>query len=174
MKKSYIFILIVLMIPIVISNGNAQTLNIDIQHDELREIDESKYRASGVTVTRNAEGELISVIRVDASRYLDHPIVDEFLTQAPTSTLVKKGTLGGDTISHYRVIVDYMNPVCSEILFEVPGFNDRCNWHQSVFSTLFMLEDNDNPHTAFRGLNHSFIVKSGYDLTTFWDIFIRE
>ena len=68
----------------------------------------------------------------------------------------------------------YTNPVCSEILPDLPGFNDKCNWHQSVFSTLFLLDDEEENHTVFRGLNHNFIIKSGYDITTFWDIFIRD
>ena len=174
MKKVYIVIFTVLMIPVLISSVNAQTLNIDVHIGDLKDIEESKYKASGVTVTRNAEGELISVVRVDASRYLDDPIVDEFLTKAPTSTLVNKGKLGTDTISHYKVIAAFTNPVCSEILFNIPGFNDECNWHQSVFSTLFLLDDEGEELTVFRGLNHNFIVKSGYDVTTFWDIFTRE
>ena len=33
-----------------------------------------------------------------------------------------------------------MNPLCSETLFDVPGFNDECDWYQAVFSTLFMIE----------------------------------
>ena len=64
------------MIPVLISSVNAQTLNIDVHVGDLKDIEESKYKASGVTVTRNAEGELISVVRVDASRYFDDPIVD--------------------------------------------------------------------------------------------------
>ena len=67
-----------------------------------------------------------------------------------------------------------MNPVCSEILFDVPGFNDKCDWYQSVFSTLFMIADEEVEYTIFRGLNHNFIVKSGYDITTYWDIFTRD
>ena len=44
-------------------------------------IGESKYKASGVSVLRNSDGELISVVRVDATRYLDDPIVDKFLNK---------------------------------------------------------------------------------------------
>ena len=174
MKKIYIVIFLVLIIPVLVSTVNAQTLHVDVHVDDLKDIEESKYKASGVTITRNAEGELISVVKVDAARYLDHPIIDEYLTTAPTATLIKKGMLGTETVSHYRVVVGYMNPVCSEILFDVPGFNDKCDWYQSVFSTLFMIEDDEVEYTVFRGLNHNFIVKSGYDITTYWDVFTRD
>lgn len=174
MKKIYAIIFVVLIIPVLVSTVNAQTLQVDVDLDELKDIEESKYKASGITTIRNIEGELISVVRVDASRYLDHPIIDEYLTTAPTATLIKKGMLGTDTVSHYRVVVGYMNPVCSEILFGVPGFNDKCDWYQSVFSTLFMIADEEVEHTIFRGLNHNFIVKSGYDITTYWDVFTRD
>ena len=175
MKKNYAIIFVVLIIPVLVSTVNAQTLQVDVDLDELKDIEESKYKASGITTIRNIEGELISVVRVDASRYLDDPIIDQYLvTENPSVSLVKKGMLGVDTISHYRVVVDYMNPVCSETLFEIPGFNDECDWYQAVFSTLFMIEHEGMEYQMFRGLNHNFIVKSGYDLTTYWDIFSRD
>ena len=175
MKKIYIVIFLVLIIPVLVSTVNAQTLHVDVHVGDLKDIEESKYKASGITTIRNIEGELISVVRVDASRYLDDPIIDQyFVTENPSVSLVKRGMLGADTISHYRVVVDYMNPVCSEALFEIPGFNDECDWYQAVFSTLFMIEHEGMEYQMFRGLNHNFIVKSGYDLTTYWDIFSRD
>tara|TARA_B100001750_G_C15122406_1_gene405696 strand:- start:45 stop:581 length:537 start_codon:yes stop_codon:yes gene_type:complete len=178
MKKFHIFILtsfIICLIPVLVSTVNAQTLDVGVHIGDMKDIGESKYKASGVSIIRNAEGELISVVKVDAARYLDDPVVDKFLTvDNPSISLIKKGTLGTDVISHYRVVVEYTNPVCSEILFDNPGFNDVCNWHQPVFSTLFMLEDEGINYTVFRGLNHGFVVKSGYDVTTYWDIFTRD
>ena len=175
MKKIYAVIFVVLIIPVLVSTVNAQTLQVDVNLDELKDIEESKYKASGITTIRNTEGELISVVRVDASRYLDNPIIDQYLiSEEPSVSLVKRGMLGADTISHYRVVVDYLNPVCSETLFEIPGFNDECDWYQAVFSTLFMIEYEGMEYQMFRGLNHNFIVKSGYDLTTYWDIFSRD
>ena len=96
------------------------------------------------------------------------------MIEAPTSSLIKKGTLEDQTISHYRVVAEYTNPICSETIFEIPGFYNECEWYQSVFGTSFMLEDEKIIHTVFRGLNHVFIVKSGYDVTTYWDIFTRD
>ena len=76
MEKKLILIFVVLVIPIMILAGNAQSLQVDIDVDGMKDIEESKYRASGITVVRNAEDQLISVVKVDAQRYLDHPIVD--------------------------------------------------------------------------------------------------
>ena len=175
MRQVYIIIFTVLMIPFLISNVNAQSLNVDVNIDGMEDIEESKYRASGVTVTRNADGQLISVVKVDAQRYLDHPIVDQYLdTENPSVTLVNKGTLGADTVTHYRVVAEYYNPVCSETLFETPGFNDECNWHQSVFSSLFGITYEGYEYIVFKGLNHNFVIKSGYDVVTYWDIFTRN
>jgi hypothetical protein len=175
MKKIYAIIFVVLIIPVLVSTVNAQTLQVDVDLDELKDIEESKYKASGITTMRNTEGELISVVRVDASRYLDNPIIDQYLIiENPSVSLVKKGMLGVDTISHYRVVVDYVNPLCSETLFEIPGFYDECDWYQAVFSTLFVIQYEGMEYQIFRGLNHNFIVKSGYDLTTYWDVFSRD
>ncbi len=174
MKKTYVVIFIILILPILVSSIHAQKLDIGVHIGELEDIDESKYRASGVSIVRDSQGELISVVKVNASRYLDNPIVDKFLIEAPTSSLIKKGTLEDQTISHYRVVAEYTNPICSETIFEIPGFYNECEWYQSVFGTSFMLEDEKIIHTVFRGLNHVFIVKSGYDVTTYWDIFTRD
>ena len=175
MRQIHIIIFSVLMIPFLISSVNAQSLNVDVSLDGMEDIEESKYRASGVTVTRNADGQLISVTKVDAQRYLDHPIVDQYLnTENPSVTLVNKGTLGTDNITHYRVVVEYYNPVCSETVFDTPGFNDECNWRQSVFSTMFGITYEGYEYIVFKGLNHNFVIKSGYDLVTYWDIFTRN
>jgi len=175
MIKILTSVFVILLIPIIISTVNAQSLQVEVDIDGMKDIEESKYKASGVTITRNAEGELISVAKVDAQRYLDHPIVDEYLIEEnPNVTLVKKGILGKYTVSHYRVVAEYANPNCSEILFDTPGFNDKCNWHQSVFSSLFGITHDGFEYIVFKGLNHNFVVKSGYDVTTYWDIFTRD
>jgi hypothetical protein len=175
MNKILIGVFIIFIIPVLVSTVNAQTLQVGIDIDGMEDIEESKYRASGVSVTRNAEGVLISVVKVDAARYLDHPIVDEYLiTENPSVTLVKKGMLGKDTVTHYRVVAEYTNPDCTKIIFDTPGFNDRCDWHQSVFSSLFGITHDGYEYIVFKGLNHNFLVKSGYDVTTYWDIFTRD
>ena len=104
MKKFHIFILasfIICLIPVLVSTVNAQTLDVGVHIGDMKDIGESKYKASGVSIIRNAEGELISVVKVDAARYLDDPVVDKFLTvDNPSISLIKKGTLGTDVISH--------------------------------------------------------------------------
>ena len=114
-------------VPIFISQVYAQSLYVDVTVGDMDKIEESKYIASGVSVLRNSDGELISVVRVDATRYLDDPIVDEFLKSDP-DYLIKQGTINGQRVSLHEVEVEYYNPECLDRIFDVPGYNDECNW----------------------------------------------
>ena len=80
-KLKYPILLSFLLITISITTAHAQTLAVDVSVGDMEEIEKSKYKTTGVSVVRNSDGELISVIRVDASRYLEHPIIDEFSIQ---------------------------------------------------------------------------------------------
>ena len=74
MKKiQIVLVLSLFMISIYISQADA-TLYVDASIADMEKIKDSKYKASAVSIIRNAEGELMSVVRVEASRYLDDPI----------------------------------------------------------------------------------------------------
>ena len=176
MKKIiYFFILMILIIPFSGTNVFAQTLYTEAYIGELKDIEDSKYRASAVTVTRNANGELICLVKTDASRYLDKPILDEFLNSKP-EYLVKQGKLNEHDVNLYNVKVEYYNERClTNKMPEVPGFNDVCNWYHRVFSTILGVTDTDGiEHIVFRGLNHAEVVRSEYEVTIFWNIFTRD
>ena len=171
MKKIiYFFVLTVLLISFSGANAFAQTLYIDAHVGELKEIDDSKYRASAVSIIRNANGELISLTKTDASRYLDDPILDKFLNSKP-EYLIKQGKLNEHNINLYTINIEYSNPKCTEKVWKIPGFNDRCNWHHRAFSTMLGLTDNEGvEHIIFSGLNHAQILKSDYDVKIFWNV----
>jgi hypothetical protein len=176
MKKiTYFFILMILIIPFSGTNVFAQVLYTEAYVGELKDIEDSKYIASAVTVIRNANGELISLTKTDASRYLDDDILDVFLNSKP-EYLVKQGKLNEQDVSLYNVKVEYTNQKCStEEMPEVPGFNDVCNWYHRAFSTILGVTDTDGvEHIVFRGLNHVETVKSEWDVTIFWNIFTRD
>ena len=175
MKKIYyFFILMILIIPFSGTNVFAQTLQTEATVGELKDIENSKYRASAVTEIRNENGELISLSKVVASRYLDDSILDTFLNSKP-EYLVKEGKLDDQVIRLYNIKVGYHNPECVERFFDVPGFYDLCNWHHRVFSTILGVTDEQGiEHTVFRGLNHNEIVRSGYTVTTVRNIFTRD
>jgi len=174
MKKLYVIFFTVLLIPIFISTASAQIIQTDVHLGDMKDIDDSKYRASGISVIRNADGELISLAKIDAARYLDHPIIDEFLKTSPLSELENKGKIGENTVNHYKVDVLYDNPVCAKETFDVPGFYDRCNWYHRAFSSVFAVTQGEMGYQIFMGLNHSFLVKSGYEVITYWDVFTRD
>jgi len=177
MKILYVVLFFIFMVPVSISIVHAQTLYVDATVGDMDDIDESKYRASGVSVTRNESGELISVARVDATRYLNDPIVDEFLDSIPTN-LVKKGILDDKEVSLYRFEAAYNLPECLEILFDVPGYNNECDWYHRAFVTMLKVNKDDGDsiegYTIFRGLNHAFIVKPLDVVTTYWNIISKN
>ena len=164
-KILYIILFLIFTIPFSISIVNAQ-LYVDVSIGDMDDIDESKYRAAGLSVVRNAEGELISVVRVDATRYLDDPIVDEFLNSDPKN-MIKTGMIQEQSVSLYRIEAVYNNPECLPELFEVPGYDDRCNWYHRAFVTMLGVNDPDGEsHTIVRGFNHGFTVKPWEVVTT--------
>ena len=176
MKKiHFISIFTILLIPICISSVYAQTLYVDVTISDMDDIEESKYKASAVSIVRNENGELVSLARVDATRYLNDPVIDEFLKSDP-KMLIKTGTINNEKVSLYRTIAEYYNPQCLEKKFEVPGYDNECDWYHRAFVTMLGVnkDDTGEQFTIFRGLNHGFVVKPLYDVTTIWDIITKN
>ena len=172
-KILYITLFLIFIIPFSISIVNAQ-LYVDVSVGDMDDIDDSKYRATGLNVVRNAEGELISVVRVDATRYLDDPIVDKFLNSDPKN-MIKTGIIREQSVSLYRIEAVYNYHECLPELFEVPGYFDSCIWYHRAFVTMLGVNDPDGErHEIFRGLNHGFTVKPLDVVTTYWDIITRN
>ena len=171
MKKIHIVLLVmVLVIPVCISQVYAQTLYVDSRIGDMDKIDESKYRATGVSILRNSDGELISVARVDATRYLDDPIVDKFLKSNP-DFLIKQGTVNGERVSLHEIEANYLYPECLEEVFDVIGYKNECAWYHRAYVTMLGVNDEKGEsHTIFRGLNHVFTVKSLDNVKTIWHI----
>ncbi|MBT3474912.1 MAG: hypothetical protein HN808_04775 [Thaumarchaeota archaeon] len=171
MKKIHLlFLAMILVVPICISQVYAQSLYVDVSVGDMDPIEESKYRATGISVLRNSDGGLISVVRVDATRYLNDPVVDRFLKSNP-DYLVKQGTINGERVSLHKVEVDYNNPECLTNLYQIPGYSDPCEYYHRAFVTMLGINDEEGEsHTIFRGLNHVYTVKSLDDVTTIWHI----
>ena len=171
MKKIHLlFLVMILVVPICISQVYAQSLYVDVSVGDMDPIEESKYRATGISVLRNSDGGLISVVRVDATRYLNDPVVDRFLKSNP-DYLVKQGTINGERVSLHKVEVDYNNPEWLTNLYQIPGYSDPCEYYHRAFVTMLGINDEEGEsHTIFRGLNHVYTVKSLDDVTTIWHI----
>ena len=96
-------VIFLIVCSVVISSGlvvtaNAASLYVDAYLEDMAPIEESKYQASAITVTRNSQGELISVVRADAVRYLPDPIIDVYLNSDP-NFLIKQGKVGDDVFT---------------------------------------------------------------------------
>ena len=79
--KYLMLILISISLASVYSvNAFGQSLYVNPDEDNLIKIKDSKYFASSINVLRNSNGELISVVKTEASRYLPNPITDQFLS----------------------------------------------------------------------------------------------
>tara|TARA_Y100000590_G_scaffold8289_1_gene10373 strand:+ start:190 stop:711 length:522 start_codon:yes stop_codon:yes gene_type:complete len=153
---------------IFVASANAEVLNVEIDTaGGLKKIDDSKYKASAVSVLRNSDGQLISVIKTTATRYLDKSITDEFIDTLP---VMKKGTLNGNNLEMTQVVLDYDYAKCLTELYEVPGYTEQCNWYHRATVTILGVNAEGQKYELFRGLNHSYSVKPLDTVTSYWTI----
>jgi hypothetical protein len=162
------------LLSIISINAYAETLYVDANVGDMKKIDESKYKVSGVTILRNEYGELVSVVRVDVTRYLDDPIIDQFLKSDP-KYLVKQGIVNNEKISLYRIQVEYSNEKCATETLQVRVFNDECNLYNRSFVTMLGITDSKGEqYFAFKGLNHVYTLKPSDKIITIWNILTKD
>ena len=167
--KYLILIVISISLASVFSvNAFAQSLYVNPDEDSLIKIKDSKYFASSINVLRNSNGELISVVKTEASRYLPNPITDQFIDTLP---IMKEGIFNTKNIEMRQVEVNYNYEKCITEMYQVPGYADQCNWyHRAYVTSLGINNDKDERFEIFRGLNHSYTVKPSDSVTSFWTI----
>ena len=169
MQKKIIFVVIGLsLVSLISTNVYAQSLYVDSHSGDLQRIENSKYFASVVNVLRNSDGEIVSVVTSTATRYLPKPVTDQFLDSIP---IMKKGIVEGKNVEMRQVSVDYNYEKCLTEVFQVPGYSDQCNWYHRAFVTsLGINNEKGESFEIFRGLNHSYTVKPGDSVTSYWTI----
>ena len=168
MEKLAILIICLAVFSVFSVNAFAQSLYVDVSEGELIKIKDSKYVASSINVLRNSDGDLISVVKTDASRYLLDPKTDQFLDMYP---IFKEGVLNGKNIEMRQISVEYSYQECIQEMYDVPGYSEQCNWYHRAHVTSLGITDNvGEPFEIFRGLNHSYIVKPEDTVTSFWTI----
>ena len=169
MKKISLLIILAFGFTVVfVTSANAEVLNVEIDTaGGLKKIDDSKYKATAVSVLRNSDGELVSVIKTTATRYLDKSITDEFIDTLP---VMKKGTLNGKNLEMTQVALDYDYAKCLTELYEVPGYTEQCNWYHRATVTILGVNSEGQTYELFRGLNHSYSVKPLDTVTSYWTI----
>ena len=167
--KHLILIAIAISLASVFSvNAFGQSLYVNPDEDNLIKIKDSKYFASSINVLRNSNGELISVVKTEASRYLPNPITDQFIDTLP---IMKEGIFNSKSIEMRQVEVNYNYEKCITEMYQVPGYADQCNWyHRAYVTSLGINNDKGERFEIFRGLNHSYVVKPSDSVTSFWTI----
>ena len=167
--KYLILIVISISLASVFSvNAFAQSLYVNPDEDSLIKIKDSKYFASSINVLRNSNGELISVVKTDASKYLPNPVTDQFIDTLP---IMKEGILNAKNIEMRQVEVNYNYEKCITEIYQVPGYSDQCNWyHRAYVTSLGINNEKGERFEIFRGLNHSYTVKPSDSVTSFWTI----
>ena len=90
--------------------------------DNLKNIENSKYLASSINVLRNSNGELVSVVKTEASKFLPYPITDQFLD---TLLIVKEGIISERNIQMRQIPVDYDYQNCISEMYDVTGYTQQ-------------------------------------------------
>ena len=167
--KHLILIAIAISLASVFSvNAFGQSLYVNPDEDNLIKIKDSKYFASSINVLRNSNGELISVVKTEASRYLPNPITDQFIDTLP---IMKEGIFNSKSIEMRQVEVNYNYEKCITEMYQVPGYEEQCNWyHRAYVTSLGINNEKGERFEIFRGLNHSYTVKPSDSVTSFWTI----
>ena len=167
--KYLILIVISISLASVFSvNAFAQSLYVNPDEDSLIKIKDSKYFASSINVLRNSNGELISVVKTEASKYLPNPITDQFINTLP---IMKEGIVNTKNIEMRQVEVNYNYEKCITEMYQVPGYSDQCNWyHRAYVTSLGINNEKGERFEIFRGLNHSYTVKPSDSVTSFCTI----
>ena len=81
---------------VFVTSADAEMLDVEVgTSGDLKKINDSKYKATAISVLRDSEGQLLSVIKTSATRYLDKPVTDEFIDTLP---VIKKGILNGKNL----------------------------------------------------------------------------
>ena len=168
MKYLILIVISISFASIFSVNAFGQSLYVNPDEDNLIKIKDSKYFASSINVLRNSNGELISVVKTDASKYLPNPVTDQFIDTLP---IMKEGILNAKNIEMRQVEVNYNYEKCITEIFQVPGYSDQCNWyHRAYVTSLGINNDKGERFEIFRGLNHSYTVKPSDSVTSFWTI----
>ena len=168
MKYLLLIIISVSFASVFSVSAFGQSLYVNPDEDDLIKIKDSKYFASSINVLRNSNGDLISVVKTDASKYLPNPITDQFIDTLP---IMKEGIFNTKNIEMRQVEVNYNYEKCITEMYQVPGYSDQCNWyHRAYVTSLGINNEKGERFEIFRGLNHSYTVKPSDSVTSFWTI----
>ena len=136
--------------------------------------DKNQPHAYGYNLLRNSNGELVGVIHVTASQYLDNPLFDAFLNEQP---VIENVTIEGTqfAVSVFQKEVNNHPAFC----FDQKGMgqgniHDLCFFYTftSKLDASFEVKNQKHRITAFSGLHHGFLTEGGDRINMNWTALI--
>ena len=170
--------MIIFLIPLNVSALTDETLQewlMDTSVSELVSIEyENQPHASAYVTLRNSSDELVGVIHVTASQYLEHPIFYAFLNEQP---IIENVTIEGMQYEMKVIPVEFnVNPA---FCFDQKGvgqgnIHDLCFFYTftSQLGASFEVKNQKHRITAFSGPHHGFLTEGGDRINMIWTALI--
>ena len=179
--KNYFVIISIMIIFLIPLNASALTDEAlqewvaEISGMELTSIEyENQPHASAYVTLRNSNAELVGVIHITASQYLDHPIFYAYLNEQP---VVENVTIEGMQYEMKVIPVEFnVNPA---FCFDQKGvgqgnIHDLCFFYTftSQLDASFEVKNQKHRITAFSGLHHGFLTAADDRINMIWTALI--
>ena len=179
--KNYFVIISIMIIFLIPLNASALTDEAlqewvaEISGMELTSIEyENQPHASAYVTLRNSNAELVGVIHITASQYLDHPIFYAYLNEQP---VVENVTIEGTQYEMSVIPVEFnVNPA---FCFDQKGvgqgnIHDLCFFYTFTSQLDASFEGKNQKHriTAFSGPHHGFLTAADDRINMIWTALI--
>ena len=170
--------ILVLFVPIVFCL--IPVWNVYSQDDTLRELAQIPFeplladiedlgdpQASAYLKIRNSDGQLVGVVPVTATNYLDHPILPYFLENFQTVEMVTKGEQAFEMKKIHVGDFYVQNEQCKYDRGFFPCFYYSFS---TTMTMVFMVEGTQYQKDAFFGLTHSYIAEEQDTIEAIWTV----
>ena len=136
--------------------------------------DKNQPHAYGYNLLRNSNGELVGVIHVTASQYLDNPLFGAFLNEQP---VIENVTIEGTQFAILVLQAEVNNHPA--FCFDQKGMgqgdvNGKCFFYtfETNLDATFTANNLMHRVTAFNGLHHGFLSEAGDRISVNWTALI--
>ena len=137
--------------------------------------DKNQPHAYGYNLLRNSNGELVGVVHVTASQYLDNPLFYAFLNEQP---VIENVTIEGAqfAVSVFQSEVNNDPAFCFDKKWNAHKnmLHDKCFFYtfETKLDATFAANNLMHRITAFSGLHHGFITEVGDRISVSWTTLI--
>ena len=136
--------------------------------------DKNQPHAYGYNLLRNSNGELVGVIHVTASQYLDNPLFGAILNEQP---VIENVTIEGTQFAISTT--EFRGKVTNGGSFDQKGMgqgdvNGKCFFYTFMTKLDATFTANNLMHrvTAFSGLHHGYLSEAGDRISVSWTTLI--